>query len=113
MARNDPSMLRLGRRTNLAPDRMTPIKVRGKRGQKARLRAQRERRAAAIDQLEMTPSPSRLLPQLFQSKLESLPTEIIESIFLYSKNLDLPRASLALGTALSSTGFKHLVLRAS
>ncbi|KAL8646438.1 MAG: hypothetical protein Q9226_006860 [Calogaya cf. arnoldii] len=46
------------------------------------------------------------------SKLETLPTEIIESIFLYSKNLELPRASLALGTTLSTTGFKHLVLRA-
>ncbi|KAL8773563.1 MAG: hypothetical protein Q9209_001668 [Squamulea sp. 1 TL-2023] len=92
---------------------MTPIKVRGKRGQKARLRAQRERRAAIeAEDLEMTSSPSPLLSQPIRSKFESLPTEIIESIFLYCKNLELPRASLALGSTLSSTGFKHLVLRA-
>ncbi|KAL8780139.1 MAG: hypothetical protein Q9213_006594 [Squamulea squamosa] len=111
MARDGPSMLHLGRRTSLAPDHMTPIKIRGKRGQKARLRVQRERRAA-VEELDMTPSLSSPPPEAIRSKLESLPTEILESIFLYSKNLELPRASLALGTALSSTGFKHIVLRA-
>lgn len=60
----------------------------------------------------MKSSEATLAPELPFSKLESLPTEIIESIFLYSKNLELPRASLALGRTLSSTGFKHLVLRA-
>ena len=60
----------------------------------------------------MKSSEATLAPELSFSKLESLPTEIIESIFLYSKNLELPRTSLALGRTLSSTGFKHLVLRA-
>ncbi|CAO1598770.1 MAG: hypothetical protein LQ349_008868 [Xanthoria aureola] len=104
-------MVRLGRRTRLPPQHMTPIKIRGKRGQKARLRAQQESREE-IEELNMTSSEATLAPELPFSKLESLPTEIIESIFLYSKNLELPRASLALGRTLSSTGFKHLVLRA-
>ncbi|KAI4278465.1 MAG: hypothetical protein L6R38_005248 [Xanthoria sp. 2 TBL-2021] len=104
-------MDRFGRRTHLPPERMTPIKIRGKRGQKARLRAQRELREA-VEELDMTSSEAALAAEIPSAKLESLPTEIIESIFLYSKNLELPRASLALGRALSSTGFKHLILRA-
>ncbi|KAL8728732.1 MAG: hypothetical protein Q9166_005219 [cf. Caloplaca sp. 2 TL-2023] len=93
---------------------MTPIKIRGKRGQKARLRAQKEvrTRRAAIEELHMTSSMSAVEAISARLTLDSLPTEIIESIFLYSKNLELPRSSLALGRALSSTGFKHVVLRA-
>ncbi|KAL8669337.1 MAG: hypothetical protein Q9224_007746, partial [Gallowayella concinna] len=110
----DPLMHRLERRTNLPPERMTPVKIRGRRGQKARLRAQREERErfAATDDLDKISSTSASDATYVQSKLESLPTEIIESIFLYSRNLDLPRASLALGEILSSSGFKHVVLRA-
>lgn len=104
-------MDRIGRRTHLPPERMTPIKIRGKRGQKARLRAQRALREA-VEERDMTASEGALAAEIPSAKLEFLPTEIIESIFLYSKNLELPRASLALGRALSSTGFKHLVLRA-
>ncbi|KAL8903094.1 MAG: hypothetical protein Q9171_007515 [Xanthocarpia ochracea] len=104
-------LLPFGRRTHLPRERMTPIKIRGKKGQKARLRAQREERAVA-EEMDMTSSSAALDVELVPSKLECLPTEIIESIFLYSRNLDLPRASLALGRTLSSTGFKHLVLRA-
>ncbi|KAI4233368.1 MAG: hypothetical protein L6R40_007093 [Gallowayella cf. fulva] len=101
-------------RTNLPPERMTPIKIRGKRGQKARLRAQQEEgaRLAATEELDMASSTTALETVTLLSRLEALPTEIIESIFLYSRNLNLPRASIALGQSLSSTGFKHLVLRA-
>ncbi|KAL8681718.1 MAG: hypothetical protein Q9186_002165 [Xanthomendoza sp. 1 TL-2023] len=93
---------------------MTPVKIRGRRRQKARLRAQREERErfAATDDLDKISSTSASEATYVQSKLESLPTEIIESIFLYSRNLNLPRASLALGEILSSSGFKHVVLRA-
>ncbi|KAL8810364.1 MAG: hypothetical protein Q9223_002495 [Gallowayella weberi] len=92
---------------------MTPLKVRGRRGQKARLRAQRkeQERLAAIqggDTISPISTPERTY---VPSRLESLPTEIIESIFLYSRNINLPRASLALGHTLSSTSFKHVVLR--
>ena len=104
-------LLPSGRRTQLPRERMTPIKIKGKKGQKARLRAQREERAVA-EEMDMTSSSAALDVEQVPSKLECLPTEIIESIFLYSRNIDLPRASLALGRILSSTGFKHLVLRA-
>ncbi|KAL8852058.1 MAG: hypothetical protein Q9221_003083 [Calogaya cf. arnoldii] len=104
-------MDRLGRRTHLPPERMTPIKIRGKRGQKARLQAQRELREAA-EELDMPSSEAACEAETPPCKLEALPTEILESIFLYSRNLELPRASLALGRTLSTTGFKHLVTRA-
>ena len=91
---------------------MTPIKIRGKRGQKARLRAQRKTREAADVPDMATSTIIETAAETQRSKLESLPTEIIESIFLYSMNVELPRASLTLGRLLSSTGLKHLVLRA-
>lgn len=97
------------RKTKLPPERMTPIKIRGKKGQKARLRALRQQRAdqtptEASDILDAPP-----LPPL--STLESLPTELLESIFLYSLDVNLPRASLTLGKALSSTHVKHKILQ--
>ncbi|KAL8685873.1 MAG: hypothetical protein Q9218_007494 [Villophora microphyllina] len=51
-----------------------------------------------------TPKPSL-------SKLESLPTEILEFIFLYSRNVTLPSVSLTLCRALSSPRLKYLTLR--
>ncbi|KAL9626419.1 MAG: hypothetical protein Q9204_007321 [Flavoplaca sp. TL-2023a] len=105
-------MDRVGRRTTLPPERMTPIKIRGRRGQKARLRAQQKTKEAA-DAADMASSTIiETTAEVQRSKLESLPTEIIESIFLYSMNVELPRASLMLGRVLSSTGIKHRVLRA-
>ncbi|KAL8665267.1 MAG: hypothetical protein Q9168_007738 [Polycauliona sp. 1 TL-2023] len=104
-------MDRLARRTNLPPERMTPIKVKGKRDQKARLRAQRKVRKG-VEDADMAVLPMAAEPEVQCSRLELLPTEILESIFVYCRNLELPRASLVLGRALSSTGFKHLVLRA-
>ncbi|KAL8956017.1 MAG: hypothetical protein Q9193_006330 [Seirophora villosa] len=88
---------------------MTPVRIRGKKGQKARLRALRQQRAdqtpsEASDMLD-SPPPRPL------STLESLPTELLESIFLYSLDVNLPRASLTLGKALSSTHVKHKILQ--
>ena len=46
------------------------------------------------------------------SRLESLPTEVLEVIFLYTVNISLPRASLRLGQKLSSDYVhKELLLR--
>lgn len=45
-----------------------------------------------------------------QSCLESLPTELLEQIFLQSLNVNLPLASSHLGTALSSTRTKMVVV---
>ncbi|KAL9012439.1 MAG: hypothetical protein Q9180_009096 [Flavoplaca navasiana] len=102
----------VGRRTTLPPERLTPIKIRGTRGQKVRLRAQRKTKEAA-DAADMAISTIiETAVEVQRFKLESLPTEIIESIFLYSMNVELPRASLMLGRVLSSIRIKHLVLRA-
>ncbi|KAL8755016.1 MAG: hypothetical protein Q9184_004926 [Pyrenodesmia sp. 2 TL-2023] len=92
---------------------MTPIRVRGKRGQKARIRALHEERARrAADEEVVTDSSTFATPSTSPlSKLECLPTELLESIFLYSQEVNLPRASLALGRALSSAHVKHKLLR--
>ncbi len=45
-----------------------------------------------------------------QSLLESLPTELLEQIFLECLNVNLPLASSHLGTALSSTRTKMAVV---
>ncbi|KAL8918170.1 MAG: hypothetical protein Q9208_007522 [Pyrenodesmia sp. 3 TL-2023] len=92
---------------------MTPIRVRGKRGQKARIRGLHEERArrAADEGVVMDSSASATPPGFSLSKLECLPTELLEHIFLYSQEVNLPRASLALGQALSSTHIKHKLLR--
>ncbi|KAL9007516.1 MAG: hypothetical protein Q9173_007234 [Seirophora scorigena] len=95
-------------KANLPPERMTPIRIRGKKGQKARLQALREQRAnqTPSEASDILDSPPPLL-----STLESLPTELLESIFLYSLDVNLPRASLTLGKALSSTHVKQKILQ--
>ncbi|KAL9004930.1 MAG: hypothetical protein Q9188_002281 [Gyalolechia gomerana] len=86
---------------------MTPVRVRGKRGQKARLRALQEQsmQRAPSEELETVPGPAL-------SRLERLPTEVLERIFLFSQNVAMPQASLTLGKALSSTYVKYRLLRA-
>ncbi|KAL8894850.1 MAG: hypothetical protein Q9207_008394 [Kuettlingeria erythrocarpa] len=99
--------------TGLPPERMTPIKVRGKRGQKARLRALQEERAWRPTDEEVVMDSCASAAPLGRplSKLEGLPVELLESIFLYSQDVNLPRASLPLGRALSSSHLKHKLLR--
>lgn len=100
-------MLRPPRRTDLPPERMTPVRVRGKRGQKALLQAQKKR------VMQQAPSEeSETIPEPAHPTLERLPNEILERIFLFSRNVALPQASLTLGKALSSTYVKHRLLRA-
>lgn len=99
-------MPRVARRTNLPLERMTPIKIRGKKGQKARLKALQAEKTqrAASEEPEMVPEP-------ILSKLECLPTEILEKIFLFSQDVALPQASFTLGKVLSSAHVKHQLLR--
>ncbi|KAL8707291.1 MAG: hypothetical protein Q9225_007783 [Loekoesia sp. 1 TL-2023] len=87
---------------------MTPIRIRGKKGQKARLKAlqvEKPQRAASEE-------PETILEPIL-STLECLPTEILERIFLFSQNVALPQASLTLGSILSSAHVKHHLLRAA
>ncbi|KAL9577707.1 MAG: hypothetical protein Q9212_006195 [Teloschistes hypoglaucus] len=103
------SMPAFRRRTNLAPEQMTLVRIRGKPGQKKRLRAVHEQRAQqAITEQTTSFSPLNE-PRL--SMLESLPTEILESIFLYSQNFSFPGSSLTLCRALSSRHLQNLTLR--
>ncbi|KAL8980141.1 MAG: hypothetical protein Q9177_005962 [Variospora cf. flavescens] len=96
------------RKTNLPPERMTPIRVRGKKGQKARLRALQNQRMEQTASEDFNMLDTSLPPP--RSRLESLPTELLESIFLYSLDVNLPRASPLLGEALSSTYVKQKLL---
>ena len=89
----------------LPPERMTPIRIRGKQGQKARRQALKERAQRAVsEELELSSVPAL-------SKIECLPTEILERIFLLSQDVSLPQASPVLGKVLSSDHVKHHLLR--
>ncbi|KAL9599627.1 MAG: hypothetical protein Q9219_003711 [cf. Caloplaca sp. 3 TL-2023] len=98
-------MPRAARKVDLPPERLTPVRIRGKRGQKARLQALRSR-AKKMQSEESEPDPKPAL-----SKFESLPTEILERIFLFGQDVALPQVSPTLGTVLSSNHIKHNLLR--
>jgi len=91
---------------------MTPIRVRGKRGasKAEKWHAGKKRKAPhALSPASSTPSfaasvaPSRKRKRRERelSQLEQLPTEILQDIFWYSVNLDLPLASPGLQSQLS------------
>ena len=71
-----------------------PFKI--PRGHSSRSRSQSSRSSISASPRVATPVRQRTL-----SILETLPVEVIEKIFLYSLNLDLPRASSVLAAALS------------
>lgn len=100
---------------------MTPIKVRGKRGaaKAEKWHAGKKRKAfrdsnpaspargfhtvSAASSMASVPSSRKHKRRQFQlSKLEELPTEILQDIFYYSANLDLALASPGLQAQLSS-----------
>ncbi|KAL9613109.1 MAG: hypothetical protein Q9167_002326 [Letrouitia subvulpina] len=101
---------------------MTLIKNRGKKGQKARLEAQKAKRLAAeaLFNQDNTPissmsssSSHQVLPQSSQRAspcLQTLPVEILQSIFLLSWNLDFARASPRFAAAFASPHIKNEVL---
>ncbi|PGH12777.1 hypothetical protein AJ80_06601 [Polytolypa hystricis UAMH7299] len=121
----------------LSPFSLTPIKVRGKRSKKRPAsqissdnsaqssesaasqselsKHQKRRRIAAILSTTKRANPADDDPQKTPrlSHLECLPVELLEHIFLYCQNFNLPRASTPLGTALSRERlFKVLILEA-
>lgn len=78
---------------------LTPIRVRGRRKASPKAPtalAPRPRRAKRSLASVMASRSTRR-----RATLESLPSEILESILLYSTNLSLPRASPAIGIKLS------------
>ena len=83
----------------------TPVRVRGKRGNKRRIvQTQDEKRseAAAATAAATTATP----PAKTESRLEQLPTEILQDIFVWSSNFDLPVASPILYAKLTSEHVK-------
>ncbi|KAL8663013.1 MAG: hypothetical protein Q9202_004243 [Teloschistes flavicans] len=99
----------LGPRTNLPPEHLTPVRIRGKKGQKLKLHAIQEQRVqrAMTERPNSLPSPTKI-PQ--SSRLENLPNEVLQSIFFYSQNFLLPGLSLTLCRALSSQHIKDLTI---
>ena len=101
------------RKTNLPPERMTPILVRGKKGQRARrqtLKAKQVESTMIEASMETRGTPASAVHGA-RSRLESLPTEILETIFLHSQNFNLPEVSLTLCRALSSRHLRLVILR--
>ncbi|KAL9039126.1 MAG: hypothetical protein Q9214_005003 [Letrouitia sp. 1 TL-2023] len=98
---------------------MTLIRTRGRKGQRARLKAQKAERLAAEalfneDNTSESPNSShQVLPQSSQRvplRLQNLPIEILQSIFLLSRNLDFARASPQFAAAFASRHMKNEVL---
>ncbi|GAB7359960.1 hypothetical protein MBLNU230_g7485t1 [Neophaeotheca triangularis] len=100
----------------MQPSTMTPIRIRGKRTAVAgeKWHAGRKRidlRTRDDDPVRSVPSssqkdgsapPHAKRRRIHTSKIESLPTEIVQEIFQLSRNVDMPCASLALRNKLSS-----------
>ena len=103
----------MGRRPPLPVERMTPIRIRGKKGQRAKLRALQQQKILAsknspdIEQEDT----AAVAPGQLRSKFESLPNEILQFIFLLSRGLALPRASQVLAHILSSDHVKVKFIR--
>ena len=103
---------------------MTPIKVRGKRtgtrSEKWHANKQRKRPVVSTPDTASVASSraSSAVPQKAKrrkvqlSRLEQLPTEIAQTIFEYSVNLDLPLASTVLAEQLSSRHLHHALTSA-
>ena len=85
---------------------MTPIRVRGKKQNGS----MKHRQAINFSPPSGSINDSMAKSAGNLSTLERLPTELLQQIFLQSLNLDLPRASLLLGSALSSLHVKILLV---
>ena len=82
---------------------LTPISIRGKR-KPAKASSNASKPLDLVPRKAQRSLASVLATQTYRSRasLESLPAEILESIFLYSASLSLPRASAVIGLKLSS-----------
>lgn len=78
------------------------------RSSSSQSRSGRSERPSASPSVAPIPSPTP--PQRTLSLLEALPVEIIEQIFLYCLNLNLPRASRVLAAALSREHLYRLLI---
>ena len=85
---------------------MTPIRVRGKK-RKISGKTQMAKQVSAPKSLSR---PIMFKPTRKLSQLERLPAELLQEIFLQSLNLNLPRASPVLGSILSSSHIKKLLV---
>ncbi|KAI4163606.1 MAG: hypothetical protein LQ342_002879 [Letrouitia transgressa] len=112
-------MTRRATKTDLPVERMTLIRNRGRRGQRARLKAQKAERLAAealFNEDNTSVSLNSFHQVLSQSSrraplgLQHLPIEILQSIFLFSRNLDFARASPQFAAAFASNHVKNEVL---
>ncbi|KAK1758447.1 hypothetical protein QBC47DRAFT_142073 [Echria macrotheca] len=98
---------------------LTPIKVKGKGPRKkwqppsqARKLEIRKREAALHPEKRMHKRRRKEAPK-GGAPVERLPLEILERIFFFSENLNLPRCSLRLGLALSTSGtLRELIITA-
>lgn len=101
--------------------KLTPIKVRGKRGQQKSLRDHsskaighpetkraRKHHPKSNDGITGTLMRSKVIPRLLQ-----LPQEVLERVFISSKNLALPRVNRELFRRLSTESIKYQLLGAA
>ena len=88
---------------------MTPIRVRGKK-QNSSTKPQKGKQ---VSKLKERSKPVSSIPAKELSRLERLPNELLQEIFLQCLNLNLPRASSTLGLNLASPHIKmRLVFKA-
>jgi hypothetical protein len=89
----------------------TPVRVRGRAGNKASIERLKARKKHKHEQAASAESDGKQAPRM--SRLESLPNELLQDIFLLSLNFDLPLASRQLHNSLTSDVVKRkLVLHA-
>lgn len=82
---------------------LTPIRVPGKRKRGQEFPARR----VPVSVSRKRRTLKSLKPRRKMSILERLPTELLEEIFLYCMNLNLPRASPIIAAKLSREAFYH------
>ncbi|KAF2237734.1 hypothetical protein EV356DRAFT_529666 [Viridothelium virens] len=87
---------------------LTPVKVRGKKGKEWAALMRRRKRLMSEDQpRDVYSSKRRKIDEKIQPHLEALPTELLQSIFVFSREVNLPLASLRLSAKLSD---RHLYM---
>lgn len=87
--------------------KLTPIKVKGKSGQKTAWTAPKLQHSPKRERSDGEGAPRRRRPKTKRpaALIEQLPTEILERITTMSRNLNFPRSSLRIGYILSDKSF--------
>ncbi|KAL9084095.1 MAG: hypothetical protein Q9165_008233 [Trypethelium subeluteriae] len=87
---------------------LTPVKVRGKSGREwAKLMKRRKRLMSEDQPRDVSSSKRRHIDARIHPHLEALPLELLQVIFVFSCEVNLPLASLRLGAKLSN---EHLYM---